>query len=70
MRASKKAAWAGVSLRVAVTSPTVRKALNLLRLGQILDVYPGLEAAALHDVTPARARPGTSAATACGSPDT
>ncbi len=48
IRASKKAARAGVSLRVGVTSPAVRKAFNLLRLGQIVDVYPGLEAA-LHD---------------------
>ena len=48
IRASKKAAQAGVSLRVAVTSPAVRRAFQLLRLGQIIDVYPGLEAA-LHD---------------------
>lgn len=52
IRASKKAARTGVSLRVAVTSPAVRKAFNLLRLGQIVDVYPSLEAA-LHDVGPA-----------------
>ena len=53
IRANKEAARAGVSLRVAVTSPTVRKAFELLRLGQVVEVYPGLEAA-LHDVTPSQ----------------
>ena len=54
IRASKKAAQAGVSLRVAVTSPAVRQAFRLLGLGQVVDVYPGL-AAALHDVSPGEA---------------
>ena len=52
IRANKKAIRVGVSLRVAVASPAVRKAFELLRLGQVVDVYPGLEAA-LRDVTPA-----------------
>ena len=51
IRASKKAARAGISLRVAVTSPAVRQAFRLLRLGQVVDVYPDLEAA-LRVVTP------------------
>lgn len=51
IRANKQAARLGVSLRVVVTSPAVRKAFALLRLGQVVDVYPGLEAA-LRDVPP------------------
>ena len=51
IRANKKAARAGASLRVAVTSPAVRRAFELLRLGQVVDMYPCLEAA-LRDVTP------------------
>ena len=57
IRASKKAARAGVSLRVAVTSPAVRQTFRLLRLGQVVDVYPGLEAA-LHDVPRGPRQPG------------
>ena len=51
VRAAKSAARAGVSLRVAVTSPVVRRAFELLRLGQVVDLYPDLEAA-LRDVSP------------------
>ena len=57
IRANKKAARSGVSLRVAVTSPAVRQAFRLLRLEQVVDVYPDLEAA-LRDATAAPGQSG------------
>lgn len=51
VRAAKKAARVGVSLRVVVVSPVVQRAFDVLRLGALLDVRPSL-AAALADTVP------------------
>jgi anti-sigma B factor antagonist len=43
--ARRRAADAGIGLRVAVGAPIVRRVLQLTGADQLIDVYPGLDAA-------------------------
>jgi anti-anti-sigma factor len=45
MRARGLAGDAGIGLRVAVSAPIVRRILQLTGAAQLIDVYPGLDAA-------------------------
>ena len=45
MRARGRAGDAGIGLRVVVSTPTVRRILELTGADQLIDIFPGLDAA-------------------------
>lgn len=49
----RRAGAAGISLRLAVSAPAVRRILEVTRVDQLIDVYPGLDAALAASPVPA-----------------